>query len=219
MKKLKIVYEDKDLLVVNKEAKLLTISTNKEKERTLYNEASNYVKKQNPKNKIFIVHRLDRETSGIIIFAKNETIKHQLQNNWDKIVQEREYVAIVEGKLVGKGTIKNYLFETKTLKVISTNDAKKGKLAITNYKSLKSTKAYSMIKISILTGRKNQIRVHMNDINHPIIGDKKYNAKANPLGRLGLHATKLTLIHPKTKKIMNFNCELPKEFAKLFKEN
>ncbi|MGM9834212.1 MAG: RluA family pseudouridine synthase [Bacilli bacterium] len=217
MKKLKIIYEDKELLVINKEAKLLTISTKKEKDRTLYNEASSYVKKQNPKNKIFIVHRLDKETSGIVIFAKNETIKHQLQNNWDKLAKEREYIAIVEGRLENKGTIKNYLFETKTLQVFSTDDPKRGKLAITNYESLISTKAYSMLKINILTGRKNQIRVHMADLNHPIIGDKKYNAKSNPLGRLGLHATKLVLIHPKTKKEMIFSCDVPKEFNNIFK--
>lgn len=216
MKKLKILYEDKELIVINKETKLLTVATNREKERTLYNEVSNYVKKQNPKNKIFIVHRLDKDTSGVIIFAKNEKIKYQLQNNWESLVQEREYIAIVEGVLTGKCTIKNYLIETKDLKVISTNDNKKGKLAITNYEVIKNNKNYSMVKINILTGRKNQIRVHMKDIKHPIIGDKKYNAKSNPLKRLGLHATKISLIHPVTKKILTFNCDLPKEFTKLF---
>ena len=217
MKKLKIIYEDKELLVINKEPKVLTISTAKEKNRTLYAEASSYVKKQNPKNKIFIVHRLDKDTSGIVVFAKNETLKHQLQNNWDRLAKIREYTAVVEGRLTGSGEIKNYLYETKTLEVFSTDDPKKGKLAITKYKSISDTRAYSLININILTGRKNQIRVHLKDINHPIIGDKKYKSKSNPLGRLGLHASRLVLIHPKTKKEMVFISEAPKNFYEITK--
>lgn len=218
MKKLKIIYEDKELLVINKEPKLLTISNNKEKERTLYFEASQYVKKQNPKNKIFVVHRLDKDTSGIVIFAKNQDLKYKLQNNWNKLVKEREYIAVVEGILKGKGKIKNYLVETKTLEVYSTNNSHIGKLAITNYEHLDNNKKYSLIKINILTGRKNQIRVHMQDLNHPIIGDKKYHAKSNPIGRLGLHASKLVLLHPITKKEYVFTSSIPKQFTELIKK-
>ena len=176
MKKLDIIYEDKEIIVVNKEAKLLTISTDKVKNHTLYNEVSNYVKKQYPKNKIFVVHRLDKDTSGVILFVKNEKIKKAFQDNWENI-----------------GIIKSYLFETKTLQVLSSNNPNKGKLAITEYESIKESKKYSLVKINILTGRKNQIRVHLNLIGHSIVGDKKYGALTNPLNRLGLHATRLLL--------------------------
>ena len=193
MKKLDIIYEDKEIIVVNKEAKLLTISTDKVKNHTLYNEVSNYVKKQYPKNKIFVVHRLDKDTSGVILFVKNEKIKKAFQDNWENIAIKREYVALVEGNNIGKGIIKSYLFETKTLQVLSSNNPNKGKLAITEYESIKESKKYSLVKINILTGRKNQIRVHLNLIGHSIVGDKKYGALTNPLNRLGLHATRLLL--------------------------
>ncbi|MBQ9833945.1 MAG: RluA family pseudouridine synthase [Bacilli bacterium] len=213
MKKLDIIYEDKELLVVNKPTKKLTIATEKNKYNTLYHEAREYVKKQNPKNKIFIVHRLDEQTSGIVLFAKNEKLKYLLQKNWQKY--DREYIALVEGKLIGKGTVKSYLKESKTLQVYSTNDSKLGKLAITNYESIQSNKNYSLVKINIETGRKNQIRVHLSDLGHPIVGDKKYNAKTNILNRLGLHANKLEIIHPLTKKKLIFEAKLPKVMTNL----
>lgn len=213
MKKLDIIYEDKELLVVNKPTKKLTVATEKNNFNTLYHEAREYVKKQNPKNKIFIVHRLDEQTSGIVLFAKNEKLKYLLQKNWQNYY--REYIAVVEGKLTGKGTIKSYLKESKTLQVYSTNDSKFGKLAITNYESLKSNKNYSIVKITIETGRKNQIRVHLSDLNHPIVGDKKYNAKTNFLNRLGLLANKLEIMHPITKKKLTFEAKLPKVMANL----
>ena len=204
-KKLDLIYEDKELLVINKPAKLLTIATEKEKFHTLYHEASEYIKKQNPKNKIFIVHRLDKETSGIVIFAKNEKLKLALQNNWEECAKVREYLAVVEGKVLNqKGIIQNYLKETKTLKVFDTKNPKSGKEAITHYQVLEHTNAYSLLKINIQTGRKNQIRVALSSIGHPIVGDKKYQSKKNPYGRLALHATKLSLLHPKLKKEYQF---------------
>lgn len=217
MKKLDIIYEDKEIIVVNKEAKLLTISTDKVKNHTLYNEVSNYVKKQYPKNKIFVVHRLDKDTSGVILFVKNEKIKKAFQDNWENIVIKREYVALVEGNNIGKGIIKSYLFETKTLQVLSSNNPNKGKLAITEYESIKESKKYSLVKINILTGRKNQIRVHLNLIGHSIVGDKKYGALTNPLNRLGLHATRLVITHPFTKEIMIFESNVPQVFNNLIK--
>ncbi|MBQ4584476.1 MAG: RNA pseudouridine synthase [Bacilli bacterium] len=213
MKKLDIIYEDKELLVVNKPTKKLTIATEKNKFNTLYHEVRQYIKKQNPKNKIFIVHRLDEQTSGIVLFAKNEKLKYLLQKNWQNYY--REYIAIVEGKLTGIGTIKSYLKESKTLQVYSTNDSKFGKLAITNYESLKSNKNYSVVKINIETGRKNQIRVHLSDLGYPIVGDKKYNAKTNILNRLGLHANKLEITHPISKKKFIFEAKLPKVMTNL----
>ncbi len=211
-KKLEILYEDKELLVINKPSGLLTIATEKNTLHTLYHKAREYVKKQNPKNKIFIVHRLDKDTSGIVLFAKNEKIKKQLQENWNKETK-REYLAIVEGKIDGHGTLKSYLWEDKNHLVHS---GKKGVLALTQYEVLKNNKEYSLLKINILTGRKNQIRVQLSDIGHPIIGDKKYQSLKNPLGRLGLHAIYLK-VQLKEKEYAWVSW-VPLEFKKMFRQ-
>lgn len=219
-KKLDIIYEDKEILVVNKPSGMLTVSTPKEKEKTLFHEVSSYVKKSNPKAKVFIIHRLDKDTSGIVMFAKNQNVKYKYQNAWDKLCIKRGYIAVVEGILKEKsGTIKSYLKETKTLLVYSSNDSKNGKLAITRYKVLKESKKYSLVIIEIKTGRKNQIRVHMSDIDTPIVGDKKYGNKKSHFKRLMLHAYNLDIINPKTKRKMNFLCDVPKTFNDLFKED
>lgn len=210
-KKLDIIHEDKEMIVVNKEPHLLTMGNEKERENTLYHKVSEYVKKQHKSNKIFIVHRLDRDTSGVVLFAKNINLKQELQNDWNKLAKIREYIAVVEGKLEGKGCIKEYLKETKTYLTYASKD-RTGDLAITNYEVLKATNNYSVIKINIETGRKNQIRVAMQNLGHPIIGDKKYGSKKNPLRRLCLHASKLVLIHPKTKKELEFNAKIPPQF-------
>lgn len=212
--RIKILYEDKSIIVVSKPSHLLTISTDNEKEKTMFHKVIEYERKKNKNNKVFIVHRLDKDTSGILVFAKNERIKRQLQDNWQNT--KRYYQAVVEGKVEKQeDTIKSYLKENKALITYSTNKSD-GKLAITKYKVIKTNKKYSLLDIEILTGRKNQIRVHMNDINHPIIGDKKYNAKTNPIKRLGLHANKLVLQHPITKQIMTFEDKTPKEMLNLF---
>ena len=211
--KLKILYEDKSIIIISKPSNLLTIGTNKEHNNTLYRKVSEYVKKQHKSNKIFIVHRLDKDTSGIIAFAKTESVKRILQRNWDKT--KRKYVALVEGKVTKGDTIKNYLAETKTLKTYITNDKKIGKLAITKYKPIKGNKEYTSLDIEILTGRKNQIRVHMESINHPIVGDKKYNSKKNPIRRMCLHATYLEFIHPITNKRLIIEDKYPNIFDKL----
>lgn len=219
-KKLDIIYEDKNIIVVNKPSGLLTISTSKEKERTLYHEVSCYVKKSNPKAKIFIIHRLDKDTSGIVMFAKSQDIKYKYQNNWDNLVLKRGYIAIVHGILDSKkGTIKSYLKETKTFFVYSSNDKIGGKLGITNYKVIKENNKYSMLNIEIKTGRKNQIRVHLNDLGHSVLGDKKYGNKKSPLNRLALHSNSLIIIEPVTKKKMEFSAKIPKSFELLFKED
>ena len=218
MKKLNIIYEDKNLLIINKPAKLLTIGTDKVREYTLFHMASDYVKKQYPKNKVFIVNRLDKDTSGLVVFAKNESFKKDLQNHWNDWV-EREYVAILEGQVLKEeGTIQNYLWEDKTLMVHETTDSKKGSFAITHYKVLARKKGYTLVNIKIDTGRKNQIRVHMCGIGHPIIGDKKYGAKKNPIGRLGLHANRLKICIPHYKDLI-LECDLPKEFQYFKKES
>lgn len=212
--KLDILYEDKYVIAVNKKSSLLTIANENENEKTLYHEVYTYLKQKHKNNKVFIVHRLDRDTSGIVLFAKDEDIKYKLQDNWNNV--KREYYAIVNGFIKNKKeTIKTYLKETKTLLVYSTNDLKNGKLAITEYEKICSNKNYSLLKINILTGRKNQIRVHLNDINHSIVGDKKYGIKHNPINRLCLHAYLLEFIHPVTNEIIKLETKYPKEFNKL----
>ena len=213
---LEIIYEDKELIVINKPSGLLSISGGNEKENTAYHLVSEYLKSKNKKAKVFVVHRLDKDTSGVLMFAKNEEIKNKLQNNWNKIVYKRGYLAIIEGKLNKKsGTIKNYLDESKTQMVYITNN-KKGKLAITNYQVLKETRYNSLVEIFLDTGRKNQIRVHMQSLGHSIVGDKKYGATTNPIKRMGLHSHIFAFVHPDTKKKMIFEVKLPEEFKKMF---
>ena len=213
--RLDIIYEDKSIIVVNKPSHLLTISTDNEKEKTLFHKVLMYEKKKNKNNKVFVVHRLDKDTSGLIIFAKDEKTKHFLQNNWDKNTK-RGYVAVVNGITKNKEILKSYLAETKTLMVYTTLDKKIGKLAITEYEKLAGNKKLSLLKINIRTGRKNQIRVQLNDNGNSIVGDKKYgNNKFDPLRRLCLHANYLSIINPVTNKIMVFETDIPKEFLKL----
>lgn len=212
---LDIIYEDDNYLVINKEAGLLTISTsnqNKAFEDTLYKRVREYL--NNKKEYAFIVNRIDKETSGLVMFAKNEKLKESLQTNWNNIVKKRGYIAIVAGKITKSGRIDNYLYEDKLTFTHSTKTG--GKRAITNYNPIKVTDKYTMLDVNIETGRKNQIRVHMTEINHPIIGDKKYYSKTNPLKRLGLHHYELSLIDPLTKKQVTFTSPVPKEFYDLF---
>ena len=212
-----VVYEDKDLIIVNKRAGLLTIATEKEKRDTVYSIISDYVKDQNEKNKIFIVHRLDRETSGLMMFAKNKTMQELLQESWKKTVAERSYLAVVQGKInPPEGTYSSYLFESKAFIVHSTQIPEKGKEAVTHYSTLKSNELFSLLKVNLETGRKNQIRVHMQDLKHPVIGDKKYGAKSNPIKRLGLHAWILAFKHPLTGENVRFETSVPGSFLKLF---
>ena len=216
--KLDIVYEDKSIIVVNKPSHLLTISTDNEKEKTLFHKVMLYEKRKNKNNKVFIVHRLDKDTSGLVLFAKDEKIKYKLQNNWDKEAK-RGYVTVVHGKTKDKDTLKSYLVETKTLLVHSTPDKKLGKLAITEYKKILENKKLTLLKINIKTGRKNQIRVQLADNGNEIVGDKKYGEKKfDPLRRLCLHANYLEIIHPVTNKKMVFELEIPKVFTNLFEK-
>ncbi len=208
-----ILYEDKDIIVVEKPAGLLTIATNSEKEKTLYHEVSSYVKKRQKNARIFIVHRLDRETSGIILFAKSENVKKVYQENWEDLMKYRGYLAVVEGKLEEKTkTVKLKLKENASYRVYVAND---GKLAITKYKVLKEGRKNSLVDIEILTGRKNQIRATMEFLEHPIIGDYKYSYKTKGAKRLALHAYKLNLMNPLTKKEMRFELDVPETFQRM----
>lgn len=214
---LEILFEDNYLIVVAKEAGLLSISTSKEKEQTAYSILTDHVKKSDLKNRIFIVHRLDRDTSGVMLFAKSEKVKKLLQEDWKEAVEERSYVAITEG-LVPKpeGTITSWLTESKAFIMYSSPTPNGGQKAITHYKVLRKNRNYSMLEVKLETGRKNQIRVHMQEIGHPIIGDKKYGSTKNPIRRLGLHARLLAFRHPITGEDVRFETEIPKEFLSLF---
>ncbi|MEG0254126.1 MAG: RluA family pseudouridine synthase [Vagococcus sp.] len=213
---LQIIHEDADVLVIEKDAGLLSVATDKGPEVTVYSQLMNYVRQTNPKNRIFVVHRLDRDTSGVMLFAKNEKTKKILQENWKELVLERIYTAVVEGNVKeNQKTITSWLTESKTFKIHSCPFNNGGKKAITHYKKVRGNQTYSMLEVNLETGRKNQIRVHMEEIGHPIVGDKKYGAHSNPLKRLGLHATTLVFIHPTTKKRMKFTSKVPKKFTKL----
>lgn len=215
-KNIDIIYEDKDIIVINKPSGLLTVATEKEKNKTAYHLVMEYLKKKNKNNRIFIIHRLDKDTSGIIMFAKNERAKHLYQDNWNDIVKKRCYYAVIDGKMQNKeGTIKSYLKENGNM-VYSVKD-RSGKLAITEYKVLKERKNISLLDINLKTGRKNQIRVHMKENKTPILGDLKYGEKSKLINRLALHAYKLELINPVTKKLLTFEINMPNEFKTLFK--
>ena len=212
---LKIIYEDSDIIVIDKPTKILTISNSKEKEKTLYREVSNYLKMEN--KKVFVIHRLDYDTSGVIMFAKNQKVQKLYQDNWNNLAKKREYTAIVEGLTNSKGHIESYLKMSKTLQVYSSKN-KDGLLAITDYERIKYNNKYSLVKILISTGRRNQIRCHMADIGHPILGDNRYAKKKNDLlGRLALHANRLEIVNPTSNKLMIFTSEIPKEFYDIVK--
>ena len=220
MKGIKVVYEDEYLIAGEKASGILSIATDKEREKTAYNIVKNYVKSRNPLEKLFIVHRLDRETSGVMIFAKTEEMQQILQTNWQKMVLERTYVAVVEGKVEkNSDTIVSYLKENSAFVTFSSDKEIEGsKKAITHYTVLKRSKGFSLVEANIETGRKNQIRVHMQSLGHSVVGDKKYGATTNPLGRLGLHAKSIIFKHPKTGKVLSFQTGIPAKFSGMFKK-
>ncbi|MBA3008206.1 MAG: RluA family pseudouridine synthase [Proteobacteria bacterium] len=216
---LSIIYEDEAIIVIDKPAGLLTIATEKEKRKTAYYLLSTYLKERSKstKSRIFIVHRLDQGTSGLLVFAKNEMVKQILQDNWEHA--DKRYTAIVEGIPREKeGQIASTLSESKALRVYSVRGtSEEGKEARTNYKVIKESDAYAWLDITLLTGRKNQIRVHMADHGYPIAGDKKYGAKTNPLRRMALHAYYLSFNHPTIpEKRMEFELPTPGKFYMLF---
>ena len=211
---LKIIYEDDNIIVVDKPTKLLTISNKNEKEDTLYRKVSDYLKKQD--KKVFVIHRLDYDTSGIIMFAKNQKIQKLYQDNWNNLAKEREYTAVVEGITKEYDHIESYLKQTKTLLVYSSKN-KDGNFSVTDYKKVTNNSKYSLLKIYISTGRRNQIRCHMSDIKHPIAGDTRYNSKTNPINRLCLHASTLKIVNPLNNELMIFTSEIPREFNEIIK--
>lgn len=210
-----ILHEDDDIVVIDKEAGILSIATGRQQEITAHKQLKLYVQQKNPANRIYVVHRLDRDTSGVMIFAKSEEIKQRLQDNWKTMVKERIYTTLVEGEVKDEtGTIESWLTESpKSFKVHSSHTENGGQHAVTHYKKLKSNGITSLLEVQLETGRKNQIRVHMSDIGHPVVGDKKYGSTTNYLKRLGLHATTIAFHHPTSRKLVRFTSPVPKAFS------
>ena len=215
---LKIVYEDAYLIVIDKSEGLLSVNTERQKERTAYTILNEYVRRSSRQNHIYIVHRLDRDTSGLMMFAKDEKTQHTLRDNWHQIVFDRRYVAVVNGEMEREqGVVRSWLTD-RTLYVSSSSVDDGGKESITHYRVIKRKNGYSLLELNLETGRKNQIRVHMQDLGHPIVGDGRYGYEndSNPLRRLALHAFKLCFYHPVTGEVMRFETPYPSTFKALF---
>jgi RluA family pseudouridine synthase len=211
-----IIYEDRDILVVDKPPGLLTTGTDKEKSRTAYFIVTDYVRKGQPKSRkrVFIVHRLDRDTSGVVVFAKTAEAKHFLQSHWDETT--KKYLAVVHGTCEKTSeTISTYLAENKARRVYSTFDTAKGRLAHTAYKVLKQTADFALLEVDLLTGRKHQARVHLAGVGHPVVGDDRYGKGKGAHKRLALHATSISFIHPFSGKQVTFETTVPRYFSRL----
>ena len=217
--RLSIVYEDDDIIVVNKSYGLLSVGTGAQrKEETAYGILRDYVKSVDPANKIFVVHRLDRGTSGLMMFAKSIEAQTAMQHNWNNMVLDRRYVALLEGNLADdQGVVRSNLGETSKFEVYSSKEPGEGKPAITRFKVLRRGHGYTLAEFSLDTGRKNQIRVHARDLGHPIVGDRKYGAKSSPINRIALHARSLKFAHPISKKLMEFELPVPQRFLLLLR--
>lgn len=215
-KGLGIIYEDRDILVADKPSGLLTMGTDREKSRTAYFALNDYVRKgcAKSKNRIFIVHRLDRETSGILLFAKNEEAKFRVQSRWEET--KKKYIAAVHGLCENcSGTITTRLAENRAYGVYSTSDPEKGKPASTAYTVIRKAKDFSLLEIALLTGRKHQIRVHLADMGHPVLGDRRYGKADKTHRRLALHALSLSFRHPFSQKELFFQTDIPEYFIRL----
>ena len=229
--KLRVVYEDDALIVVEKKNGLLTVPVKADsKETTVFSILKEYVRKQSHRNTVHVVHRLDRETSGLLVFAKSPELQEYMRTYWRQLVTKRSYVALVEGKLEkNEGKITSWLTEDSRTALVSSSPVDNGgQLAITNYKVLKESALqtdeadlkteYSLVELNLETGRTNQIRVHMASMGHPVVGDRKYGHgnESSPIDRLCLHARVLEFIHPMTEKKVRFEAPMPKEFARIF---
>lgn len=227
---LQIVYEDDCLIVVEKPGGLLSMSTGKEGEVTAYSILTDYVRRNGSRGRksgghrrqadhIYIVHRLDRYTSGLLVFAKDPETKYALQDNWNDVVLERNYIAILEGTPSSEaGTISSYLHENPATHIVYSSGQSGGKYAVTHYRVLETCAGgWSLVEFELETGRKNQIRVHAAEMGHPVAGDKKYGAHTNPINRVALHARTLSFIHPHSGETLRFDTGIPRRFAALFR--
>ncbi|MFV0536174.1 MAG: RluA family pseudouridine synthase [Dysgonomonas sp.] len=216
MKGLKIVFEDEDFIIVDKEAGFLSVSTDKEKMRTVYGLLNEYVKKQNKNARVFVLHRLDREVSGLLIFARTAELQDVFQKNWDNLVKKYLYTGVVDGVPAKKeDTLVSWLTENKNFVMMSSSYDNGGLKSVSHYKVLKSVGHYSLLEFDLETRRKNQLRVQMQQIGCPIVGDKKYGASKNPIKRIALHAGELQLKHPTTGELLEFKSSLPKVMQQL----
>ena len=214
---LKIVFEDEYLIVIDKREGLLSIGTDRQKERTAHTILNEYVQRSGKQFRAFVVHRLDKDTSGLMMFAKDEKTKFTLQDYWNEIIKDRKYVAALSGDMEkDNGTVTSWLTDNKVFITYSSMTDNGGEKAVTHYKTIKRANGYSLVELELETGRKNQIRVHMKDLQRPVLGDVKYGDGSNPLGRLALHAFKLSFYHPITGKLMEFETPYPSAFKKLF---
>lgn len=217
-RRMKLVYEDDDIIVVNKGYGLLSMGNDKIKDGTAYSILREYLKTKDPRLKLFIVHRLDQHTSGLMVFAKSQEAKERLQHNWNNMVLRRQYVCVVEGRPdPEEGEVRGFLAENSRNMVYVTDDPEEGKPALTRYKTLDSGNGFSLLEVQLETGRKNQIRVHLQSIGTPITGDRKYGAKASPINRLALHARTLKFVHPITNQLMDFSTPIPASFLTIVK--
>ena len=217
--KLPIIYEDDYIIALNKPFGLLSVASDKEKAITAYRLVMDYVQDKDRKNRIFVVHRLDKETSGVLIFAKSDELKEAFQNSWNDLVSKRGYYAIVEGNLTKKeDTITNYLkMNSLNLMYIASSKDPKAQKCITKYNVLKENKKYSLLDVNIFTGRKNQIRVTLGSLGHFVLGDDKYGEPDNPINRLCLHAYELDIKNPLTGKVYKLKAPIPDDFNLLMK--
>lgn len=216
----KIIYEDDEFVAIDKPSGLLSVSDDRETEYTAFNLTYTFLKDQNIKTRLYLVHRIDKDTSGILLFSKNAEVRDALQEKWNDLVTRRGYFAIVEGRLSKKeDTLTSFLRETSTRLVFVDHEDEGGKEAITHYRVLGETEEFSLLDVSIETGRKNQIRAQFHDLGHDIVGDDKYHAKKDPLKRLGLHAYSLEFKHPFSGQTKKFYAPIPKTFKVLFPEN
>lgn len=214
-----LLYEDEHLIVVNKPAKLLSVANDKEKVRTAYHIVTDYVRARRVEDRIFVLHRLDRDTSGVLMFARDAETKELFQSRWNEMVTRRGYLAVVEGvPKPDRDTIRSYLVETDTHMSFSGAPGKGAKEAVTSYQIVKAGNGYALLDISIETGRKNQIRVHMKEKGCPVAGDKQYGARTNPIGRLCLHANELSFTHPATGEHVTFKAKMPRDFNRVFRQ-
>jgi len=214
-----IVFEDEDIIVINKRSGFLSIASKNEKQKTVYQGLSHYLQKDNPKAHLFVIHRLDREASGLMVFAKNQNAQYQLQNTWESTILKRKYLIVCEGTFEkDEDTIASFLNESKALIVYSGNNSKIGKKAVSHYQVIKKNEFFTLLEAWQETERKNQIRVHLQSIGHPVLGDKKYGSKQNPINRTTLHLKELVFMHPTTHKEVKFETKPPEDFLKIFRQ-
>ncbi|MGX8689497.1 MAG: RluA family pseudouridine synthase [Bacteroidaceae bacterium] len=212
----KVLYEDEWMVVIEKASGLLSVANDTSKEKNAYHILRDYVRHDNPQAELYVCHRLDQYTSGILIFAKDEALQKEMRANWDFYVKERKYMCVTENvPPKAEDTIESLLTQNEHLRVHSTNDESVGQLAVTHYRVIQSRGRYALIDVEIFTGKKNQIRVHMSEMGCPIAGDMKYGAETNPLRRLMLHNYRLAFIHPVSGELMRFSLPTPTAFRKL----